>query len=116
MLSNHGWSEKDFWIRKQKMDKNEIIRFINLLQGRVKIGDIQPEVTIKFSEPSKDDLVTNGFGNDVIAISLKADWWNEMVTDIIETPGFVGPEASPEQILKYARDVVYEYIAKRLNP
>ena len=97
------------------MDKNEIKRLINLLRGRVKIGDIQPEVTIVFSEPSGDDLVAEGFGDDIIAISLKADWWSEMVADIIETPGFVEPEASPEQVLKYARDVVHEYIAKRLN-
>jgi len=98
------------------MDKNEIKRFINLLQERVNIGNIQPEVTIIFSDPSKDDLVAEGFGDDIIAISFNADWWSEMVTDIIETPGFVEPEASPEQILKYARDVVHEYIAKRLNP
>ena len=116
MLTGNGRIAEDCLIGQKKMDKDEIKRLISLLQGRVKIGDIQPEVTIKFSEPSRDDLAVNGFGDDVIAISLKADWWSEMVADIIETPGFVEPEASPEQVLKYARDVVYEYIAKRLNP
>jgi len=98
------------------MDKNEIKRLIKLLQNRVKIGQIKPEVTIVFSEPSESDFAAEGFGEEVIAISLKADWWSEMIADIIETPGFVEPETAPEQILGYARDVVYEYIGKRLNP
>jgi hypothetical protein len=103
-------------VRKKMMDKTEIKRLINFLHDRVKIGSIEPEVTIIFNEPSESELTAEGFGDDIIAISLKADWWNDMVADIIETPGFVEPEASPEQILKYARDVVYEYIAKRLKP
>ena len=37
-----------------------------------------------------------------------------MVTDIIETPDFAEPGESPQQVLQYARDVVKEYVAKRL--
>jgi hypothetical protein len=37
-----------------------------------------------------------------------------MVTDVVETPEFAEPEDSPEQVLNYAKDVVREYIWKRL--
>jgi len=44
---------------------------------------------------------------------LSAPWWDEMVTDIVETPEMCDPEDPPEQVLAYAKDVVSEYIRKR---
>jgi hypothetical protein len=37
-----------------------------------------------------------------------------MVTDIVETPDYAEPGESSAQVLEYARDVVKEYVAKRL--
>ena len=44
----------------------------------------------------------------------RQDWWSEMVTDVVETPEFSDPGESAEQVLEYARDVIKEYVAKRL--
>jgi len=44
---------------------------------------------------------------------LNIDWWEEMITDIIETPDMCEPDESPEQVLQYAKDVVSEYVRKR---
>ncbi|MCI5137127.1 MAG: DUF2065 domain-containing protein, partial [Candidatus Electrothrix sp. AR1] len=46
---------------------------------------------------------------------LAASWWEEMVTDIIETPDFCEPDESPQQVLEYAKDVVSDYIRKRVS-
>jgi len=35
------------------------------------------------------------------------------VDDIIETPDFAEPDATPTVVLGYARDVIQEYIGKR---
>ena len=45
--------------------------------------------------------------------TLQLEKWDEMVTDIIETPDFCDPGDSPQQVLEYARDVVSDYIRKR---
>ena len=44
---------------------------------------------------------------------LNASWWDEMVTDIVETPEMCDPDEPPDQVLEYAKDVVAEYIRKR---
>jgi len=55
-----------------------------------------------------------GFESEAVERTLESNWWAEMVTDIVETPDFAEPDESPEQVLGYARDVVKEYVAKRL--
>ena len=60
--------------------------------------------------------ISNGFDEEVVTLTLKSSWWREMVTDIVETPDFADPEESPEQVLQYARDLVFEYVGKRLYP
>ncbi|MCP4583482.1 MAG: hypothetical protein GY839_17880 [candidate division Zixibacteria bacterium] len=97
-------------------NRDHIKKLINWLQGRVTMAATEPTVVVEFDRPAVEDFRAAGFGEDMIAISLHSPWWAEMVTDIIETPEFAEPEASPEQVLQYARDVVHEYIAKRLNP
>ena len=74
-------------------------------------GDL---VVIEFAEPSAADFEAQGFAGEAVELTLQSDWWAEMVTDIVETPEYSEPGESTEQILSYARDVVKEYVAKRL--
>ncbi len=55
-----------------------------------------------------------GFASEAVELTIGSDWWAEMTTDIVETPDFAEPGESPDQVLQYARDVVKEYVAKRL--
>jgi hypothetical protein len=97
--------------------KPEEIKRMNLwLQSRITMEERAGEIVIKFDEPAADDFFAQGFDEEVVSLTLKSDWWPEMAADIIETPEFAEPEDSPEQVLEYARDLVFEYIGKRLNP
>ncbi len=95
------------------MKTDEIKRLYEWIQSRVSVGDGNP-VAIVFAEPTAADFTDQGFEGDALHLTLRADWWPEMVTDIVETPEFAEPGETPEQILEYARDVVKEYVAKRL--
>lgn len=95
------------------MEKDDIKTLISWLQDRVSLEG-RGEAVISFAEPSADDFKARGFDDDAIAITLGSDWWPEMVTDIIETPEYAEPEESAKQILTYAKDVVSEYVRKRL--
>lgn len=97
------------------MERDEIKRLIAWLRTRVNLGESGAEITTTFDEPERCDFSEQGFEHEVTALTLEADWWKEMVSDIIETPDFAEPGDSPEQVLEYARDVVAEYIRKRLG-
>ena len=56
-----------------------------------------------------------GFTPDAVTQLLAAPWAAEMVTDVIETPKFCEPGDPPEMVLRYARDVVAEYVRKRFE-
>jgi hypothetical protein len=71
-------------------------------------------IVISFDEPGSGDFSGAGFESEAVELTLHSDWWKEMVTDIVETPEYAEPGESPEQVLGYARDVVKEYVAKRL--
>ena len=43
----------------------------------------------------------------------RVPWWDEMVTDVNETPDACDPDDPPHQVLEYAKDVVSEYVRKR---
>jgi hypothetical protein len=58
-------------------------------------------------------MIAAGLNPDGVKLLLGLSWWEDMVTDIIETPDFCEPDDTPEQILGYARDVVSGYIRKR---
>ena len=96
------------------MDKEDIKRLYGWIQDRVALGEGTDEVTILFDEPTAKDFEDQGFGAEAISLTLEAGWWPEMVADILETPEYAEPEESLEQILGYARDVVQEYVWKRL--
>ena len=95
-------------------DQAEIRRLYEWLQGRVRLhlGDDEP--TIGYDQPTAGELAAAGFSDELIERTIRAPWWSEMVTDVVETPEFAEPEDTPEQVLGYARDVVREYIWKRL--
>jgi hypothetical protein len=44
---------------------------------------------------------------------LAAPWIPEMFAEVLETPELCEPGNSVEQVLRYARDVVGEYVRKR---
>lgn len=98
------------------MTKEEIKRLIVYVQDRVTLSGGADEISIDFAEPSEAHLRAEGFDDEMIGLTLGRDWWSEMATDIVETPEFAEPDESPEQVLQYARDVVSEYVRKRLNP
>jgi len=100
---------------KLTMKKDEIIRLIAWLQTRVNLAKGGDEITIIFDEPGAGDFPSHGFDQDVIDLTLEREWWAEMATDIVETPTFAEPDQSAEQVLAYARDVVSEYVRKRLG-
>jgi hypothetical protein len=96
------------------MEDSEIKRMYTWIQGRVALADATDGVAITFDEPNADDFVEAGFESEAVERTLGSDWWAEMATDIVETPDYSEPGESPEQVLQYARDVVKEYVAKRL--
>jgi len=91
--------------------RDEIVRLVGWLKERVTlVGDGR----VAFSEPTEEAMAEAGFGPEFAALTLRAPWWPEMITDIVETPACVGQDCERELLLRYARDVVQEYIAKRL--
>jgi hypothetical protein len=101
--------------REEKpMNNDEIKRLYEWIQTRVALGKDADNVTILFDEPTPRDFEDQGFGAEAISLTLESGWWAEMAADIVETPDYAEPGESPEQVLKYARDVVVEYVRKRL--
>ena len=98
------------------VETEQIIKLNQWLQSRVTLDENAEGIAIRFSQPSAEDFRSQGFGEDAINLTLRSGWWGEMVTDIVETPEFAEPDESPDQVLGYARDLVVEYVAKRLNP
>ncbi len=96
------------------MDNDEIKRMYEWIQGRVALGKDADNVTILFDEPTARDFEDQGFGAEAISLALESGWWPEMTADIVDTPEYAEPGESPEQVLKYACDVVVEYVRKRL--
>lgn len=70
---------------------------------------------IAFSPLTAGEMASAGLDIETVDRLLSSPWWSEMVDDIIETPGFAEPEASPEVVLGYARDVIRETIGKRFR-
>ena len=96
------------------MEADEIKRMYQWIQARVALGDGADKVTILFDEPTARDFEDQEFGAEAISLTLESGWWAEMAADIVETPDYAEPGESPEQVLRYARDVVVEYVRKRL--
>jgi len=99
------------------MTPDELRNIIAYLRERVSVDSEKTEdsVVITFNPPLLTDMIDNGLNEESSKSILNADWWNEMVTDIIETPEFCEPEDPPEEVLEYAMDVVTDYLRKRVT-
>jgi len=97
------------------MNPEELREIMEYLRQRVQleVGAAVDSVTVRFEAPSLADMETAGLNPEGSRTILSAAWWDEMVTDVLETPEMCEPEDSPEQVLEYSRDVVSEYIRKR---
>ena len=74
---------------------------------------VRAEPMIVFDQPDEAEMVAAGLDPTGVQRILAAPWWQEMVEDIVETPEFCDPGESSQQVLRYARDVVGEYVRKR---
>lgn len=97
------------------MGPEELRAVMTFLQQRVRLDD-SGEKQIIFDQPSEAELIAVGGDADAVQRLLAADWWPEMVEEIVETAEFCEPDDSPAQVLAFARDVVAEYIRKRFQP
>ena len=97
------------------MNPDELREIMDFLQQRVRleVGEAADRIVVRFDAPSVADMVAAGLNPEGSQSVLAAPWWDEMVTDVVETPEMCEPEDTPEQVLTYARDVVSEYIRKR---
>jgi len=91
----------------------DLRRIIAWLQERVTLA--RPgSTTVAFVPPGAAEMEAAGLHPDGVARVRGAPWWEEMVADILETPALCDPDDPPDQVLGYARDVIAEYIRKRV--
>jgi hypothetical protein len=90
----------------------ELRELIAHLERRVRLAD-KTSRRIDFELPGEPELLRAGLNPDGVRRLLAAPWLEEMVSEVLETPEFCEPEDSPDQLLRYAQDVVGEYIRKR---
>ena len=97
------------------MTPDELRAIMDFLQQKVFLKDSggDGDVIVGFDAPTAAAMTQAGLNPVGSQQILDAPWWDEMVTDIVETPEMCEPEDSPDQVLEYARDVVSEYIRKR---
>jgi hypothetical protein len=95
------------------MNADDQRRLIELLEERVR--PTGPEGReIRFELPDREELLRAGIPEEGATRLLEASWLEEMVQEVLETPEFCGEDEKPAQVLRYARDVVGEYLRKRL--
>jgi hypothetical protein len=97
------------------MTPEELRSIMAYLRERVNLYAPSPgsSVAITFLAPTEDEMIREGLHPEGVKRILSVSWWDEMVTDIIETPEYCEPDDPPQQVLEYARDVVSDYIRKR---
>ncbi|MFH1418216.1 MAG: hypothetical protein ABII12_08035 [Planctomycetota bacterium] len=97
------------------MTRDELRAIMDFLRQRVRLNNpaTTDAVTITFDTPTTDEMAAAGLDAEGSRQILDAPWWDEMATDIVETPEMCDSDDPPEQVLEYARDVVSEYVRKR---
>jgi hypothetical protein len=97
------------------MTPEELRSVMAYLRERVHLGskETRSPIVITFLAPTEEEMIDAGLNAEGVKRLLRFPWWEEMVTDIIETPDYCDPSDSPQQVLEYARDVVSDYIRKR---
>jgi hypothetical protein len=93
---------------------DQLRAIVEYLQDRVNLVS-EGERTIGFAPPTVEEMANAGLDRATATRLTSAPWWPEMVDDIVETPDFAEPEATPTVVLGYAKDVVTEYIGKRFE-
>ncbi|MHC4608250.1 MAG: hypothetical protein ACYTAF_15175 [Planctomycetota bacterium] len=93
------------------MEREEIKKAMDLLVARVRLEE---DGRISFDRPDRDGMVGLGMTAELADRIAGAPWFDEMVTDVVETPEFCEPGAGRDEVLGFAQDVVREYIRKRL--
>lgn len=98
------------------MTPDDLKKIMSFLKARVFISGEEADspLQIAFDAPDLEEMTGAGLDPDGSEQILKSSWWDEMVNDIIETPDFCEPDDPPEQVLIYARDVVSDYLRKRV--
>ena len=94
------------------MTPEELRDVIAYLESRVRLAE-KGSRSIAFEMPGENEMLDAGLNPEGVRRLLAAPWLSEMVSDVIETPEFCDPGESSEQLLRYAQDVVGEYIRKR---
>jgi hypothetical protein len=97
------------------MTPEELRSIMAYLRERVHLGteEAKSPVVITFHAPTEEEMVDAGLNAEGVERILCVPCWEEMVTDIVETPDYCDSGDSPQQVLEYARDVVSDYIRKR---
>ena len=93
---------------------DQLRHIVEFLENRIYLV-VEGEGTIAFSPPTAEEMAAAGLDRATATRLTSTSWWPEMVGDIIETPEFAEPDASPEVVLGYARDVIREHIGKRFS-
>lgn len=100
------------------MTAEQLRAIIAFLQECVRVADDAsagaPVVT--FAPPTAAAMERAGLDGEGARRILGAAWFPEMVDEVVTTPEFCDPGDPPELVLRYARDVVAEYIYKRFVP
>ncbi len=96
------------------MTPDELRAMMTFLESRVVLVDPAGR-EVAFALPDEAELLAAGLEPEGVRRLLAQPWLSEMVEEVVETPEFCDPEDSPEQVLRYARDVVVEYLRKRFS-
>jgi hypothetical protein len=88
-------------------------RLIEILESRVTTAGPEGR-EIAFEMPKRGELLAAGIPEEGVRRLLEAPWLGEMAEEVRETPDFCGEGEDPARVLRYARDVVGEYLRKRL--
>jgi hypothetical protein len=101
--------------KEPDMTDDELRDIMVYLEERVVLESPESR-TLVFQAPSADEMASAGLHPQGSARLLAEPWWDEMVEDILETADFCEPSEAPAKLLRYARDVVQEYVRKRFKP
>jgi hypothetical protein len=96
------------------MTADELRQLIEFVEKKVRLSGAG-ERRIDFELPTERELLDAGLHPEGVRQFLEAPWLEEMVADVRETPDFCEPGDPPEQVLRYARDVVVECFRKRFR-
>ena len=100
------------------MTAEQLRAIMAFLQERVRVADADGTGTtaIAFQPPSAAEMEAAGLDEEGAGRIVGSEWFPEMVDEVVTTPAFCDPGDPPELVLRYARDVVSEYISKRFVP